>query len=82
MSFQNKYLSMMAYCNGFTQWHYDEKEKTVIDVCYSNYFGNVSSLMNVGDIIILNASNGTAYLCVTKIENGKVYTKLMNQCEY
>jgi len=58
MAFQNKNLSVIAYANGFTLWHYKENA-TLATITASGYFANVKSLMNSGDIILINGSNGT-----------------------
>ncbi|MDR0967727.1 MAG: hypothetical protein LBL75_02760 [Rickettsiales bacterium] len=59
MAFQNKNLSVIAYANGFTLWHYaaDESIKTI---SATGYFNPIKSLMNTGDIIIINANDDTA----------------------
>lgn len=59
MAFQNKNLSVIAYANGFTLWHYVAAE-TLTAISASGYFNNVSSLMNTGDIIFINGSDNTA----------------------
>lgn len=59
MAFQNKNLSVIAYANGFTLWHYTANE-TMTTITASGYFDGVSTLMNSGDIVIINASDGTA----------------------
>ncbi len=59
MAFQNKNLSVIAYANGFTLWHYSATE-TLATIAANGYFNNVKSLMNIGDIIIINASDNTA----------------------
>ncbi|MBP3397537.1 MAG: hypothetical protein J6K82_01260 [Alphaproteobacteria bacterium] len=59
MAFQNKNLSVIAYANGFTLWHYSATE-TLSTITANGYFNNVKTLMNVGDIIIINASDNTA----------------------
>lgn len=55
MAFQNKKLSVIAYDNGFTMWHYDNEgtENILID----GYFNSVKTLMNTGDIIICSGKN-------------------------
>ena len=58
MAFQNKNLSVIAYANGFTLWHYKENA-TLATITASGYFASVKSLMNTGDIILINGSNGT-----------------------
>jgi len=58
MAFQNKNLSVIAYANGFTLWHYKANE-ALATITASGYFSSVNSLMNTGDIILINGSNGT-----------------------
>ncbi|MBR4507361.1 MAG: hypothetical protein IKP24_02395 [Alphaproteobacteria bacterium] len=63
MAFQNKKLSVIAYANGFTLWHYAADE-TLTAISASGYFNNVATLMNTGDIIIINASDGTSIMTI------------------
>ncbi|MBE6457688.1 MAG: hypothetical protein E7011_02695 [Alphaproteobacteria bacterium] len=60
MAFQNKNLSVIAYANGFTLWHYSSSSETMSTVAANGYFNSVKTLMNIGDIIIINASDNTA----------------------
>ena len=60
MAFQNKNLSVIAYANGFTLWHYSSAFETLATITANGYFNNVKTLMNIGDIIIINASDNTA----------------------
>ena len=64
MAFQNKKLSVIAYANGFTLWHYVADE-TMEAISTSGYFNNVITLMNTGDIIIINASDSTSIKEIT-----------------
>jgi hypothetical protein len=59
MAFQNKNLSVIAYANGFTLWHYAATE-TMTAIGAIGYFNSVKTLMNIGDIVIINASDTTA----------------------
>ncbi len=59
MAFQNKNLSVIAYANGFTLWHYASEDK-MTPISNAGYFDSVKTLMNVGDVIIINASDNTA----------------------
>ncbi len=59
MAFQNKNLSVIAYANGFTLWHYAANE-TMTAITTSGYFNIVKTLMNTGDVIIINASDKTS----------------------
>ena len=64
MAFQNKNLSVIAYANGFTLWHYAENV-TMATITASGYFDSVKTLMNIGDVIIINASDNTSLRRVT-----------------
>ena len=59
MAFQNKNLSVIAYANGFTLWHYAADE-AMTAISASGYFDSVKTLMNTGDIVIINASDSTS----------------------
>ncbi len=59
MAFQNKNLSVIAYANGFTLWHYSASE-TLATITATGYFNDVKTLMNIGDIVMINASDNTA----------------------
>ena len=70
MAFQNKNLSVIAYANGFTLWHYKENA-TLATITASGYFSSLKTLMNSGDIILINGSNGTT-MKVVSISEGVV----------
>lgn len=70
MAFQNKNLSVIAYANGFTLWHYKENA-TLANITASGYFASVKTLMNSGDIILINGSNGTT-IKVVSISEGVI----------
>ncbi|MDR1206886.1 MAG: hypothetical protein LBK26_00520 [Rickettsiales bacterium] len=59
MAFANKNLSVIAYANGFTLWHYAE-HVSLGAICTDGYFNDVRTLMNAGDIILVNSIDNTA----------------------
>lgn len=59
MAFKNKNLSVIAYANGFTLWHYATSE-TMAAITAAGYFNDVKTLMNAGDVVIINASDNTS----------------------
>ncbi|MBR4624284.1 MAG: hypothetical protein IKP35_00130 [Alphaproteobacteria bacterium] len=67
MAFQNKNLSVIAYANGFTLWHYKESA-TLATIIASGYFSSVKTLMNTGDIILINGSDGATIKAITVAE--------------
>lgn len=68
MAFANKNLSVIAYANGFTLWHYSAAE-TLETICASGYFNDVKTLMNTGDIVIINGSDSTSIMQITVSES-------------
>lgn len=51
MSFQSQDLSVLAYANNFTLWHYTTPDD---DVTTAGYFDNASNMLRVNDLIITN----------------------------
>ncbi|MDR0803716.1 MAG: hypothetical protein LBO08_01325 [Rickettsiales bacterium] len=62
--FQNKNLSVIAYANGFTLWHYSSHDK-MDALCCDGFFNTMKSLMNGGDIIIICGLDDTALFKIT-----------------
>ena len=69
MAFKNKNLSVIAYANGFTLWHYASTTETMTTITASGYFDDVKTLMNTGDIVIINASDNTSIKKITVSTN-------------
>ncbi len=59
MAFQSNDLSVLAYANGFTLWHYTTTD-TAGEVDTAGYFNNAADMIRVGDMIMANAdTDGT-----------------------
>ncbi len=59
MAFNSKDLSVLAYANGFTQWHYRTADLDT-DVDTTGYFNAAADMLRVGDMILANTDvNGT-----------------------
>ena len=59
MAFQSKDLSVLAYANGFTLWHYTTTDDAAT-VDTAGYFNDASDMMRAGDMIFANAdTDGT-----------------------
>ncbi len=53
MAYQSKDLSVLAYANGFTLWHYTTADAaTAVDA--AGYFNAASTMLRTGDIIVAN----------------------------
>ena len=75
MSMNSKNLSVLAYANGFTLWHY-RTEDTKATVLGAGYFDAVQNIFNVGDLIItstdVEGERTTTMLVVKNLVNGNV----------
>lgn len=68
MAFMNRNLSVLAYANNFTLWHYTTGD-TIAEVEDLSYFTGARTLMNAGDIIIINCADGAIFRQITSIHN-------------
>lgn len=75
MAFRNRNMSVIAYANGFTLWHYKaEQDETLKDIVDNpKYFTPIHTLINVGDIIIINAEE-TGIRVIDAIKGGESVT--------
>lgn len=74
MPFQIRNLSVLAYANGFTLWHYKSKSETLEFISKPNYFADASDMFGVGDMIMLTGSDGGRILLVTLADEHTVFT--------
>lgn len=59
MAYLSKDLSVIAYANGFTLWHYTTTD-LASDVDTAGYFNSASDMLRVGDMIMANVdTDGT-----------------------
>jgi hypothetical protein len=59
MAFKLKDLSVLAYANGFTLWHYRTADADT-DVDDADYFLEAIDMLRPGDMILANTGEGTA----------------------
>lgn len=73
MSLQLSNLSVLAYANNFTLWHF---KTTDASVAGAEYFNNAADMMNMNDLIITNvdidSTPVTQFYIVTDITAGVV----------
>ena len=53
MSFTSSDLSVLAYANNFTLWHYTSVDNT-LTIEGAGYFNNAVDMMRVNDLLIVN----------------------------
>ncbi len=59
MAYQSKNLSVLAYANGFTLWHYTTTDLDT-DVDTTGYFNTAADMVRVGDMVMANTdTDGT-----------------------
>jgi hypothetical protein len=71
MAFAARDLSVLAYANGFTLWHY---RTTADDLLASGYFDSADEVLRAGDQIIANTGQdvGIVNLVVTRVDEAGV----------
>jgi len=57
MAYASKDLSVLAYANGFTLWHYTTAD-IATDVDTGGYFNGAADMLRVGDISVANVGMG------------------------
>lgn len=57
MAYKSRDLSVIAYANGFTLWHYTT-EDSAATVDTSGYFDEAADMLRIGDMILANTSTG------------------------
>ena len=75
MAFQNKNLSLVAYANGFTLWHYktEDSPKTVLS---NGYFNGAACILENGDAIDIAIKNNLYIRMICKQNNNITWKKV------
>lgn len=75
MAFQAANLSVLAYANNFTLWHYTTTDDAAA-VGGSNYFNNAADMVRVNDLMLVNIDTdgtpATDFYIITGNSNGAV----------
>ncbi|MBC8159107.1 MAG: hypothetical protein H8E94_07235 [Alphaproteobacteria bacterium] len=59
MAYQSKDLSVLAYANGFTLWHFTTTDAAAV-VDSADYFNDASDMLRVNDMVLANVdTDGT-----------------------
>ena len=64
MAFAVRNLSVLAYANGFTLWHYKAGPDHLRDLAQRDFFAPAAEMLAVGDIMLVSADDGTRILAV------------------
>ncbi|MCA3263005.1 MAG: hypothetical protein ING44_13765 [Telmatospirillum sp.] len=75
MAFEVKNLSVLAYANGFTLWHYTTSDAAAA-VDNVGYFNAASDMLHVGDMMLANVATAgspqNGVFAVVSVANGVV----------
>ena len=71
MSFVLRSLSVLAYANGFTLWHYRTRGDALAAVSRRGYFDDAVDMMAGGDIVLVSAPEGGQVMCLAAAD-GKI----------
>jgi hypothetical protein len=58
MAFTLRNLSVLAYANGFTLWHYKAGNDNFIQAMGPGYFQDAADLLSEGDMVMLTGTEG------------------------
>jgi hypothetical protein len=70
MAFALRNLSVLAYANGFTLWHYKAVGEDRLGVGQPGYFDDAGDMLAGGDMMMVSAVDGGHMLCMVADEAG------------
>jgi hypothetical protein len=74
MAFAIRNLSVLAYANGFTLWHYKAAPDTLEQVGFPGFFSQASDMLVAGDMMMVSAPDGARMLSIAPFECDHVET--------
>jgi len=70
MAFAIRNLSVLAYAQGFTLWHYKGGRATLAQAGAHGYFDGASGMLMSGDFMMVSAADGGRILCIATTSGG------------
>ena len=70
MAFAIRNLSVLAYAQGFTLWHYKAGSASLDQAAASGFFDNAADMIAPGDMIMISATDGGRMLFVAATGGG------------
>ncbi len=67
MAFTIRNLSVLAYAQGFTLWHYQGAEDGIDTVASPDFFEDAGDMLAAGDMLLASASDGGKVLFATEL---------------
>jgi hypothetical protein len=63
-------LSVLAYAQGFTLWHYRAGKEPLNRVAERGYFNDAADMFNSGDMVLVSGADGGRVLFVAGTQGG------------
>ena len=70
MAFSVRNLSVLAYAQGFTLWHYKADTDWLDQVAVPHFFADAADMLSAGDMMMVSAADGGRMLCVAPTNDG------------
>ena len=70
MAFSARNLSVLAYANGFTLWHYKAGTEDNGAVSSPGFFAGADDMLSVGDMIMVSGAEGGRLMCLVPERGG------------
>jgi hypothetical protein len=64
VAFSLRNLSVLAYANGFTLWHYKAGATAMAAISAPGFFAAADDMLAIGDMLMVSAGDGAGMLCV------------------
>jgi len=74
MAFAIRNLSVLAYANGFTLWHYKAGSDRLATVVARDFFADAADMLAQGDLMMISAADGARIITVAAPEDGLLVT--------
>ena len=58
-------LSVLAYANGFTLWHYKAGRDSLASIASDGFFSAAADMLSTGDILMVTSPDGARMLAVS-----------------
>ena len=78
MAFAIRNLSVLAYANGFTLWHYKAGSDRLQTVVSRDFFADAADMLAQSDLMMISASDGARIVTMTAPVDGLVVTAPLN----
>ncbi len=70
MAFAIRNLSVLAYANGFTLWHYKAGADDQRSVAQPQFFSQAGDMLTAGDMVMVSAADGGRLVCLLSERGG------------